>query len=131
MLLWKTVNEVTEPVNAYPNDANVKTDTISLNQDNNWTGSWSKLYKYKDGNLITYKEIEKEYKNNDKYTNSITGGISQDKNSFSYTLVNKHTPETTDLEVQKIWDDGENEKGLLPDSIEVVLKSDGKLMQSH
>lgn len=124
--LWKTVNEVTEPVNAYPNDANVKTDTISLNQDNNWTGSWSKLYKYEDGNLITYTVKEKEYKNNDKYTNSITGGISQDKNSFSYTLVNKHTPETTDLEVQKIWDDGENEKGLRPDSIEVVLKADGK-----
>ena len=124
--LWKTVNEVTELVNAYPNDANVKTDTISLNQDNNWTGSWSKLYKYEDGNLITYTVKEKEYKNNDKYTNSITGGISQDKNSFSYTLVNKHTPETTDLEVQKIWDDGDNEKGLRPNSIEVVLKADGK-----
>lgn len=128
--LLKTVNvngeEVTEPVNAYPDDAVIKKNTISLNQDNNWMGGWSKLYKYEDGNLITYTVKEKDYTNNDKYTNSITGGISQDKKSFSYTLENKHTPETTDLEVQKIWDDGENEKQLRPDSIEVVLKADGK-----
>lgn len=128
--LLKTVNvngeEVTEPVNAYPDDAVIKKDTISLNQDNNWMGGWSKLYKYEDGNLITYTVKEKDYTNNGKYTNSITGGISQDKKSFSYTLENKHTPETTNLEVQKIWDDGENEKQLRPDSIKVILKADGK-----
>ncbi len=124
--LWKTVDGETSLVSDYPEDATVKKNIIPLNQDNGWKGEWSKLYKYEDGKLITYTVKEVDYKHSDKYTNEITGGISTDEASFSYQLENKHTPETTDLEVQKIWDDGDNEKGLRPNSIEVVLKADGK-----
>lgn len=125
--LWKTVDGG-EPslVSDYPEDATVTENTVTLNQKNGWKGEWSKLYKYEDGKLITYTVKEVAYEHSDKYENSITGGISEDKTSFSYQLENKHTPETTDFEVQKIWDDGENEKGLRPDSIEVILKADGK-----
>lgn len=124
--LWKIVNGVSEKVSEYPQGATVTENVIILNQKNNWKGEWTKLYKYEDGKLITYTVKEAGYEHSDKYTNEITGGISTDEASFSYQLENKHTPETTDLEVQKIWDDGENEKGLRPDSIEVVLKADGK-----
>ena len=64
----------------YPEDATVKENTISLKPGNDWRGEWSKLYKYEDGKLITYTVKEVDYEHSDEYENSITGGISEDKN---------------------------------------------------
>ena len=39
----------------------------------------------------------------------------------NYTITNRYTPEVTQVEVNKVWEDNNNQDGIRPEEIEVVL----------
>ena len=101
-----------------------KLDTIILNDENNWTYTFTNLEKFDGKDLIEYK-VEEVTKNEDGkdlldgYTNTVTGTMDS-----GFTITNKHTPETIEkIHVSKTWDDNNNQDEIRPDEIMVYLKS--------
>lgn len=92
-------------------------DSSELNEDVEWKHSFTKLPVRENGNEITYTAEENEIPG---YTTSI------EKTDTGYVFTNTHIPETVTVTVDKVWDDSENQDGLRPDSIDVILTgSDG------
>lgn len=92
-------------------------DSSELNEDVKWKHSFTKLPVRENGNEITYTAKENEIPG---YTTSI------EKTDTGYVFTNTHIPETVTVTVDKVWEDGENQDGLRPDSIDVILTgSDG------
>jgi pilin isopeptide linkage protein/uncharacterized repeat protein (TIGR01451 family) len=74
---------------------NVKTKyTIQLDSDNNWSGSFTDLYKYNNGNEITYTVKEE---NAPGYESTITGD-----QTTGFTITNKNI-EKISIPVTKVW----------------------------
>ncbi len=96
--------------------------TLTLNEANNWTGSFTELDKYANGQVITYtvKEITVE-----GYNTVVTG----DQTS-GYTITNSHTPEVVEVSGAKIWDDNNNQDGFRPESITINLLKDGVVIET-
>ena len=90
---------------------------IKLNEKNNWTHTFENLYSNISGKAIEYKAVEEE----------VTGYTTTVKESEEgFTITNKHTPKTVNMPVTKLWNDAENQDGIRPDSVDVVLTgSDG------
>lgn len=92
-------------------------DSSELNEDVEWKHSFTKLPVRENGNEITYTAEENEIPG---YTTSI------EKTDTGYVFTNTHIPETVTVTVDKVWKDAENQDGLRPDSIDVILTgSDG------
>lgn len=92
-------------------------DSSELNEDVKWKHSFTKLPVRENGNEITYTAEENEIPG---YTTTI------EKTDTGYVFTNTHIPETVTVTVDKVWEDGENQDGLRPDSIDVILTgSDG------
>lgn len=101
----------------------VKTDkTLVLSSGNNWTGSFSDLDKYADGEVIAYTIQENEVAG---YTADITGDQTE-----GYVVTNTHTPATVSVEGEKTWVDNDNQDGKRPESITVKLLANGKVIDS-
>nr|WP_288825839.1 Cna B-type domain-containing protein [uncultured Clostridium sp.] len=85
---------------------------------------WKYVFKdlpvyFNQGALISYSLQEKEV---DGYTSEVISG----ENGYIYIVTNTHVPAVTDVLVDKVWEDADNQDGLRPDTIEVTLKgSDG------
>ena len=96
-----------------------KTDrALTLNADNDWAGSFSDLAVYNAGQPIAYT-VEEEAVTG--YQPSITGDA-----ATGFTITNTHTPETTAVSVEKVWDDADDQDGMRPDEITVRLLADGQ-----
>ena len=92
-------------------------DSSELNEDVKWKHSFTKLPVRENGNEISYTAEENEIPG---YTTTI------EKTDTGYVFTNTHIPETVTVTVDKVWEDGENQDGLRPDSIDVILTgSDG------
>ena len=93
-------------------------NTVILNADNKWTGTFDNLPVYENGEKITYtvKEITVS-----GYAVNITQNGEND-----FTITNTHTPGVTSVTVNKVWNDKDNQDGLRPDSIEVELLKNGE-----
>ena len=92
-------------------------DSSELNEDVEWKHSFTKLPVRENGNEISYTAEENEIPG---YTTTI------EKTDTGYVFTNTHIPETVTVTVDKVWEDGENQDGLRPDSIDVILTgSDG------
>lgn len=92
-------------------------DSSELNEDVKWKHSFTKLPVRENGNEISYTAEENEIPG---YTTTI------EKTDTGYVFTNTHIPETVTVTVDKVWDDSENQDGLRPDSIDVILTgSDG------
>lgn len=92
-------------------------DSSELNEDVKWKHSFTKLPVRENGNEIFYTAEENEIPG---YTTTI------EKTDTGYVFTNTHIPETVTVTVDKVWEDGENQDGLRPDSIDVILTgSDG------
>lgn len=92
-------------------------DSFELNEDVKWKHSFTKLPVRENGNEISYTAEENEIPG---YTTTI------EKTDTGYVFTNTHIPETVTVTVDKVWEDGENQDGLRPDSIDVILTgSDG------
>ena len=97
-------------------------NTLTLNDGNNWTGSFTGLPKFENGKEIRYTIDEVSV---DGYTTVING----DQIS-GYSITNTHTPETVSVSGAKTWVDADNQDGFRPESITVNLLADGKIIDS-
>lgn len=91
----------------------------TVNKDDAWNDVvFEDLPVYQNGQRISYTLTESAI---DGYTNDIRSS------GNTFTVTNTHIPETVNVDVTKIWTDGENQDGNRPDSISVILtSSDGK-----
>lgn len=115
--------------------------TVTLNEANGWTYTWTGLYEKEDGLRIPYEVVELNengravtldpktdaegkvyYIYNNDYTATVdsetavqdaeTGEIT---GTNATTWTNHHTPETIIIPVKKVWKDGNNQDGLRED----------------
>lgn len=100
-------------VDLYQND--IKIDSRAVTENDNWNYSFTKLPKY-DENNKEYKYTVKE----EAVDNYIS---TQDGNNFINTISGD-----TIIQGQKTWDDSNNQDGLRPDSINVNLLANGKVV---
>lgn len=91
--------------------------SLVLNEDNNWSGSFSNLDVYRDGVLIDYSISEQEVEG---YTSVITGDMTS-----GFVLTNTHSTLQTEVNVSKVWDDNNNQDGLRPQHVVVTLLING------
>ena len=91
---------------------------VELSADNKWTHTFSNLDEKKAGQVINYtvKEIDVP----EGYTQAVEAS-----NPGQVVVTNTHEPEKTKVEVSKKWEDGDNQDGLRPASIQVQLYKDG------
>lgn len=91
----------------------------TVNKDDAWNDVvFENLPVYQNGQRISYTLTESAI---DSYANDIRSS------GNTFTVTNTHIPETVNVDVTKIWTDGENQDGNRPDSISVILTgSDGK-----
>ena len=94
---------------------------IELNgaSSNPWSYTWTNLKKNEAGKPIVY--TIKEVTVPTGYTSVVTGGT---ENGFTITNTCDHL-EMIEIPVKKVWDDGNNQDGLRPESIQVQLYADG------
>ena len=89
-------------------------DPVTVTEANNWQYTWEDLPEYKDGKAVVY--TVKETTEINGYTSNVDG----------FTITNTHVPETTSVTVTKVWEDGDNQDGLRPESVEVQLYANGE-----
>ena len=92
--------------------------TKILNEGNSWTATFENLPLKENGKEIKYTVKEKTQVSG--YTTTITEN--SDKN---FTITNTHTPGVTSVTVTKVWEDNNNQDGIRPPEIEVVLVKNG------
>ena len=97
--------------------------TLTLNEANNWSSSFTDLAKYKDGEEISYtvEEVSAE-----GYETVIEGNVTE-----GYIITNSHTPETTEVSGSKTWDDANDQDGKRPTSITINLLANGVQKESQ
>ena len=88
-----------------------------LTEDNGWKESFEGVDVNSGGKKITYSISEDTVEG---YTTAITGN-----DDFGYTVTNSYTPQETQVKVQKIWTDNDNQDGMRPASVVVRLFADG------
>ena len=91
-------------------------DTVILSAENSWRHTWTEL----DADFV-WSVTEKTVPND--YTLLIS------KEGSTYVLTNTYTPEFTEVEVEKIWEDAGHESERST-SIEVQLLCDGKVYET-
>ena len=91
---------------------------LVLSDGNSWTGTFTELDKYQNGQEVVYTIEEAEVNG---YSTVVTGDA-----STGFTVTNSHTPATTEVSGSKTWDDKEDQDGKRPDSITIRLYADGK-----
>ena len=95
--------------------------TAVLNDANNWTYTFLDLDKFENnGTLIVYSINETEVIN---YTAEITG------DNVSFVINNTHVIELINVTVVKVWNDGNNTRGVRPANVTVVLLADGNAIR--
>lgn len=102
---------------------NEKVQTQTTNAARSWKYSFTKLPKYKDGELIEYTVVEEKVPD---YSSSIVEKPLNNQNIKTIDITNSHTPGKTLLSVFKVWDDNNNQDNKRPPSIEVELLENGK-----
>ncbi len=79
-----------------------------------WTHTFSDLPKYRDGGKEIKYTISEDAITG--YEQAISGNMAN-----GFTITNTHTPETTNIYVEKKWNDAENQDGKRPTAITVSL----------
>ena len=95
--------------------------TVTLNENNDWTATVSDLDKYVNGQQIGYTWVEKDLPEGyslSKIPETSAGTVEE---GIITTLTNTHTPGKTSASVKKVWNDADNRDGKRPESIEVKL----------
>ena len=85
-----------------------------LDEAGEWKATFDKLPVYESGKKITYSIVEVNVP--DGYTSKVTGDSEK-----GYAITNTHTPETTSIDVQKMWSDNNDQDGKRPKTITVKL----------
>lgn len=118
-------------VRKYDENANIfvdaeATQTLRLIDGESATYTWENLPKYwrwTDGKTYLIKYSVEEVA--DTIPNGYTPEYSEEQDN-TFVITNNYTPETTSVEVSKIWNDNNNSDGVRPKSIKLQLKANGK-----
>ncbi|MBE6507772.1 MAG: Cna B-type domain-containing protein, partial [Methanobrevibacter sp.] len=84
---------------------------------NVWSASFNDLPVYSDGKVIVYSIEEMSV---DNYNSSVTND-----SLANYTITNSRIVEYTGVNVTKVWNDNDNQDGVRPLNVTVVLFADG------
>jgi len=92
-----------------------------LSAENGWAYTFEDVFVYyNEGELAEYSLEEMTV---DGYETEIATG----EDCYSFAVTNTHEPETTEVNVKKIWDDDDNRDGVRADFLHITLNgSDGK-----
>lgn len=87
---------------------------LTLNEGNNWAGTFDELDKYEAGKAIVYtiQEVNLPEGYQSKITGDMTTGI---------TVTNTYSPATTEVSGMKTWADNDNQDGKRPEKLLVKL----------
>ena len=107
-------NEITVKLMANGEDTG---KALTLNAANSWSGSFTGLAKYEDGEEIKYIVEEEGVEG---YTTDVTGNMTE-----GYIITNSHNPETTEVSGSKSWNDNNDQEGKRPKSIIIRLLANG------
>lgn len=100
--------------------------TAILSEKTNWQATFKDLPKYTNGQEIIYEIVEDAV---DGYTPTVTDPIKETDNNITIVIRNTHELETTEILIEKVWDDLGNENSR-PDSITVNIYADGELFET-
>ena len=95
-------------------------ESVELSAANDWSYSWTKLQKYENGKAVNYTVTEDPVEN---YATQITKAAD---GTFTYTVKNSRTVEKTQVSVEKIWEDADNQDGYRPNDVTVTLLANGE-----
>lgn len=107
-------------VNLLADGVAVPGKTLTLNEANHWSGTFSNLDEYLEGQVghkIEYTISEVAVSG---YTTTYSGSA-----VTGFAITNTHTPEKVSVSVTKVWDDMNDHDGVRPESVKVWLKADG------
>lgn len=105
---------------------NQKTDmTLELSAEGKWTGAFENLPVYEDGETINYAVKEENVA--EGYT---VASIVVDPDTGIVKITNFHDTAVTEVSVYKEWDDGDDQDGIRPESVTIVLYADGEKVDS-
>ena len=82
---------------------------LTLNENNNWSGSFERLPKFDEQNELyeySVQELTTGWASASDYTTVVAGDM-----DTGFTLVNSHTPKLIDIPVVKFWQDSGNHAG--------------------
>ena len=100
-------------------DGNVVAN-VTLDASNDWSASFNDLPVYKDGKVIKYSVEELAVSN---YTSVVSNDT-----EYNWTVTNSHAPELVNVTVVKVWSDNDNQDGVRPADVTVVLVADGNVV---
>ncbi|MBE6883709.1 MAG: Cna B-type domain-containing protein, partial [Ruminococcaceae bacterium] len=106
-------------INLLADGLEVAEQVVTEGEDGSWSYSFTGLQKTKDGVDIVYTITEDAVEG---YTTSVEGNTTSVE---GYTVTNTHNPATTEITVEKVWDDEDDKDGIRPDSITVTLYANG------
>ncbi len=92
-------------------------ETKTVTEADNWAWRFTNLPKYKDGVEIVYTIAEVAV---DGYETEVHG----------YDVINSYRDDKTSLNVNKLWEDEDDEDGFRPDKITVHLLADGQIIET-
>ena len=93
-------------------------NSITLAANNNWQHTFTGLPVNKDGVKIVYTVTEDAVEG---YSEPVVKGDAEN----GFTVINAYHPQTINIPVTKVWDDGEDQDGKRPESVTVRLLADG------
>jgi len=109
----------------YANGVKVDGSEKIVNAANNWSAEWTDLNQNSAGNPIRYTVREENVPNG--YTVSYST-----VSSNNYLITNTRTEyAVTDISVNKIWNDSNNQDGVRPESIKIHLLANGTVIDSR
>ncbi len=101
-------------------------DEATLSEDNEWQHTFPDLPKYENGIEINYSVTENSVT---EYSTSIEK--TETEEGIESVITNTHTPGETSVTVTKGWDDGNNQDGIRPESVQVQLLADGEAIEGQ
>lgn len=136
--VWSDANDVDGirpdevTVQLYAGELPVNGQRVQLNEGNEWTYTFTKLPRKLAGVDIEYsvKEVPVPQGYTESYKSEEKGTRPQDQSTnFDskplWIVTNTHTPETTEVSVEKVWEDADDQDGIRPTSVQVQLYKDG------
>ena len=112
--------------------AKIRPTFITIKATHNTTGEVKTYTLSKDNNWTMFTDIKKDDKDNWKFTEDVPQGYQSkdpvwDSKNYVVTFTNHHdVPEYVNINVQKVWEDGEDADGIRPASITVQLYQNGE-----
>ena len=100
-------------------------DKITLDASNEWKTEWTELAEYKAGQKLEYTiDVEGIPSGENEYTTETTKTTDETGTVTSFAIKSTHVPLTVAVPVQIVWNDGDNQDGVRPASVEATLYAD-------